>query len=108
MKKAKVFINLISDAPNVSYQFTDNTKGLVEFDYTFDEFEVTDDENKGAILQIQEFTAGATIEHDFNDTVLASVGVGGVFNRILKFKNETGKAVLDNGLYISIKIDADF
>src|SRR5262245_28670470 len=35
----KVFINLVSEEPNIAYSLTDKTSLLWEFDYTFDEFE---------------------------------------------------------------------
>ena len=104
----KISLNLVSDEPNIAYLLNDDTKILLEFDYTLDEFEVTDDTNKGAILQMQDFATGVGVEHSFNNNFLASVGVGGVFNRILKFQNETGKAVLDDGLYLNVKMDARF
>ena len=104
----KLYINLVSDSPNISYQILDKTKVILEFDYTLDEFEVTSGSNEGAILQIQDFATGLGLEHHFNDHLLASIGVGGVFNRILKFQNETGKALLDDGLYMSLKVSAEF
>lgn len=106
----KVMVNLVSDSPNVSYALTEKTKLLAEFDYTMDEFEMTDssEPNKGAILSIQDFAAGLGVRHEFNEHLKASLSAGGVFNRILKFQNGTGKVVPENSPYFSAKISAKF
>ena len=104
----KIFVHLVSDEPKISYLVNETTTVNWDFDRTFDEFEVTGDSNKGAIVQLQEFTTGLSLEHQFNKNIGASVGAGGAFNRILKYQNDTGKAVLENGLYISLKVDANF
>ena len=104
----KLFINLVSDAPNISYALTEKTKAKIEFDYTLDEFEVTKGSRDGAMVSLQDFATGLALEHSFTKNINASVGVGGVFNRILKFEDGTGKAVLDNGIYAGLKVNAAF
>jgi hypothetical protein len=108
MVNDKVFVNLVSDSPKISYLVSEKTALNWDFDYTFDEFEVTGDSNRGAIVEYQEFTTGLSVERKFNEHIQASLGAGGAFNRILKYQNETGKAVLEDGLYVSLKVDANF
>ncbi|OGX07383.1 MAG: hypothetical protein A2Z88_03870 [Omnitrophica WOR_2 bacterium GWA2_47_8] len=104
----KISINLVSDAPNVSYALTDKTKLLWEFDYTFDEFEIIGGSLDGSTLSIQDFATGAGIEHTFNDHVAVKAGFGGVFNRIIKYEDAPGKVVPENGVYFSVKADVHF
>jgi len=100
--------HLVSEAPHIAYSFNDHTRLLWEFDYTFDEFEEIGGVFDGSILQIQDFATGIGIEHTFNDHVTSSFGVGGVFNRVIKYQDGSGKVVPDSGIYLSLKIDANF
>jgi len=104
----KLLINLVSDEPNISYKVTDNTKFLLELDYTFDEFEEIGGVLDGSILQIQEFAVGLGVKHQFNDHISSSLGVGGVFNRIIKYQDGSGKIVPEDGIYFNMGLAAVF
>ncbi len=104
----KLSFNLVSDAPNISYEVTEKTKLLWEFDYTFDEFEQVGGGRDGSILQVQDFATGLGIEHKFNDHISSSVGMGGDFDRIIKYQDENGKVVPENGVYFKVKVNASF
>ena len=104
----QISFNLVSVDPNISYTFTDKTKLLFEFDYTFDEFEEIGDALDGSILQIQEFAAGVGFQHTFNEHISSSIGVGGVFDRLIKYQDGKGKVSPENAVYFKAKVDAAF
>ena len=104
----RLAFNLVSDNPNIAYKITEKTKAILDFDYTFEEFEVTKGALDGSILQLQDFSTGVGIEHHFKDNISASFGVGGEFNRIIKYQDSNGKVVPEDGLYINAKLYVSF
>ncbi len=104
----RLAFNLASDDPNVSYKLTDATLLRWEFQYAFDEYEVTRGAQEGVVLRYQEISSGFGIEHRFNEAFKGIVSAGGVFNRQLEYSDEVGKVAPDTGFYTSARITAVF
>lgn len=100
--------NLAQDHPNITYQWTETTKVLVEFDYSLDEYEVTRGTQKGVVLKYREFASGFGMEHQFNESVVGALSAGAVFNRQLEYKDAVGKIAPDTGVYVSGRLTAAF
>lgn len=104
----RLSFNLASDDPNVSYKLSDATLLRWEFQYAYDEYEVTRGGQKGVVLQYQEISSGFGIEHQLNDSLKGIVSAGAVFNRQLEYKDEVGKVTPDAGVYASAQLTATF
>ena len=104
----KLSFNLVSDEPSIDYKITDKTKLFWGFNYLLDEFEVTAGSLDGSILEVQNFTTGAGIEHQFNNHFVIRSEVGGVFDRIIKYQDDNGKLVPKPGVYFKLSLDAHF
>lgn len=104
----RLAFNLASDDPNISYKLTDATLLRWEFQYAFDEYEVTRGAQEGVVLRYQEISSGFGIEHQLNEAFKGIVSVGGVFNRQLEYSDEVGKVAPDNGFYTSVRLTASF
>lgn len=104
----RLAFNLASDDPNISYKLTDATLLRWEFQYAFDEYEVTRGAQEGVILQYQEISSGFGVEHQLNETFKGIVSAGGVFNRQLEYKDGVGKVAPDAGFYTSARLTASF
>ena len=104
----RLAFNLASDDPNISYKLTDATLLRWDFQYAFDEYEVTRGAQEGVVLQYQEISSGFGIEHQFNEVFKGIVSVGGVFNRQLGYKDDVGKVAPETGFYTSARLTASF
>jgi len=104
----RLSFNLASDNPNITYKINDSTKLLWEFDYTWDEYEVTRDTQTGVVLKYQEIATGFGVEHQFSDHFTGNAVVGSVFSRKLEYKDNVGKITPDAGLYASVHLTANF
>ncbi len=104
----RLSFNLASDDPNISYKLTDRTLLRWEFQYAFDEYEVTRGAQEGVVLQYQEIASGFGIEHQFNDVFKGLLSTGVVLNRQLKYKDDVGKVAPDAGLYVNAQLTATF
>ncbi len=104
----KLSVNLVSDNPNIAYQITDRTRALWEFNYIVDEFEVTEGPRDGAIIELQNFTTGLGLEHNFNKNFRGRLSAGGVFDRIIKYQDDTGKVVPEPSVYFSLDLKVNF
>lgn len=104
----RLSFNLASDDPNISCKLNDATLLRWEFQYAFDEYEVTRGAQEGVVLQYQEISSGFGIEHQFNGTFKGTVSAGAVFNRRLEYKDDVGKVVPDAGFYTSLQLKATF
>lgn len=104
----RLSFNLASDDPNISYKLTDATLVRWEFQYAFDEYEVTRGAQQGVVLQYQEISSGFGIEQQFNETLKGILSAGAVFNRQLEYKDEVGKVAPETGLYVGAQIKGVF
>lgn len=104
----RLSFNFASDDPNISYKLNDATLLRWEFQYAFDEYEVTRGAQEGVVLQYQEISSGFGIEHQLNETFQGAVSAGGVFNRRLEYKDDVGKVAPETGFYTSLQLKATF
>ena len=104
----RLSFNIASSDPNISYQLTDKTNVIWEFNFTSEEYEVTRGAQNGVVLKYQETSMGFGVEHRFTKNIKANASVGGVFNRRLEYKDGQGKVVPDSGVYAGAKINVDF
>jgi len=104
----RLSFNFASDDPNISYKLNDATLLRWEFQYAFDEYEVTRGAQEGVVLQYQEISSGFGIEHQFNETFKGTVSAGGVFNRQLEYKDDVGKVTPEAGFYTSLQLKVTF
>ena len=104
----RLSFNLALDDPNITYNLTDKTKLLWEFDYTLEEYEVTRDRERHVVLKYRDFSTGVGIEHTFWKDVSIAVKVGGVFARRLEYKDDSGKVDPDAGIYTGARLAAKF
>lgn len=104
----RLSFNFASDDPHISYKLSDATLLRWEFQYAFDEYEVTRGAQEGVVLRYQEISSGFGIEHRFNEAFKGIVSAGGVFNRRLEYKDDVGKVAPDAGFYTSAQLKAVF
>lgn len=104
----RLAFNLASDDPNISYKLTDATLLRWEFQYAFDEYEVTRGAQEGVVLRYQEISSGFGVEQQFNEYLKGILSLGGVFNRKLEYKDDAGKVAPDAGFYTSVQFKAVF
>lgn len=100
--------NLAQDHPNITYQWNEATKLLMEFDYSLDEYEVTRGTQEGVVLEYRECASGFGIEHQWSESVAGALSAGAVFNRRIEYKDGAGKIAPDAGVYVSFKLTAAF
>jgi hypothetical protein len=104
----RLSFNLAQDHPNITYQWNEATKLLMEFDYAFDEYEVNRGTQRGVVLKYRECASGFGIEHQWGEGVAGALSAGAVFNRRLEYKDGAGKIAPDTGVYVSLKLTAVF
>lgn len=104
----RLAFNFASDNPNVTYQFSEQTKFLAELDMVNDEYELTRDSNKGRVLLYSAFSSGIGVEHNFTSSVTGMVSTGCVFSRSIKYADGNGKVEPEAGLYVKAKISINF
>ncbi|MBL8014056.1 MAG: hypothetical protein JNN05_09435 [Candidatus Omnitrophica bacterium] len=101
-------INMASDNPQIIYHASEKTKLILEADIINDEYELTGSGNKGRVLFYRELSAGLGIQHQFTKNVSGLVSAGSVFKRMLRYEDDNGKVMPDQGLYVKARVQFNF
>lgn len=101
----KLTYNLTPKEPNISYKLNQRAVLFTEAGFSNQEFEVTKDNLKSTILEYNETRLAAGVKYKLNKLIQSAFAVGGVFNRSLKYQDNSGKAVIKNSVYAELKID---
>lgn len=105
----KLTINFLPLRPNVSYKINDNLTAFIEGGISRLEFEVDKPEQKNAVLWYKEMHLGTGISYSFNKNIKASLSGGGVFDRVIRYKNvNLGKVAVENGAYGELRVNVVF
>jgi len=100
----KLTFNLVPDSPNISYAVNDKLTAFVEGGLSNGEYEVDINNIKNTKLEYREVHCGLGMKYQFNKYIKSSVSVGGMFNRMLRYKDSYGKVAIDSGLYTEFKL----
>ncbi|MFA5144573.1 MAG: DUF6268 family outer membrane beta-barrel protein [Candidatus Omnitrophota bacterium] len=101
--------NIIPKGPEISYAMTEKLTVFGEGDMSGYEFVVTQDDHKNVRLEYNEIHAGGGLRYKPNKNVNASVSIGGMFNRSLKYRPDSlGKVVIKDGLYSAFRLELYF
>lgn len=100
----KLSFNITPERPNISYLLNDRVTLFAEGGVSLDEFEVTKDNLKSAVLQYRELHLGAGIKYKVNKFIQSSLSVGGMFNRYLEYKDSLGKVDIKDGIYTEFRV----
>jgi hypothetical protein len=102
----KLTFNIVPQRPEISYALDKKLTVFLEGDNSSDEFKVTKDNLKNAALQYNEMHLGAGFRYNFNKHVKGSLSCGSVFNRSIKYRQDSlGKVAMENGLYTEFRLD---
>lgn len=101
----KLSFNIVPDRPNITYMLNDKFGVFGEFDTSFDEYEVKRNDSEHVVLRYREKHLGAGVQYQLNKFIQASLSVGGMFGRVLKYADDEGKVAIKNGLYTEFRIN---
>lgn len=101
-------INVASDNPQIIYHASEKTKLILEADIVNDEYELTSAGNKGRVLFYRELSAGLGIKHEFSKHISGLISAGSVFKRMLRYEDDNGKVMPDQGFYVKARMQLDF
>ncbi|MFA4854598.1 MAG: DUF6268 family outer membrane beta-barrel protein [Candidatus Omnitrophota bacterium] len=102
----KLTFNIVPERPEISYALDKKLTVFLEGDNSSEEFRVTKDNLKNAALQYNEMHLGAGFRYNFNKHVKGSLSCGSVFNRSIKYRQDSlGKVAMENGLYTEFRLD---
>jgi len=97
----KLKFNIIPKNPNITYSFNEKLDIFLEWDMSFGEYEVDRDNAKNVVLQYNETTAGLGLQYNINKNMQFLFSAGGVFDRYLKYRDDSGKVSIKNGAYLN-------
>ncbi len=100
--------HLVPQRPHINYKLNQRVVLFAEGAGGFGEYEVDKDGYKSAVLQYKEIRAGGGLEYKINDSLTGVFSTGGVFNRALKYRDSLGKVVIEDGMYVSARLQARF
>ena len=101
----RLTFNLIPEAPEISYLLNDKLTVFVQGDSTSNEYRVTKDNLKNAVLNYDETHLGAGLRYKWNKNVTGSFVAGGVFNRSIEYRQDSfGKVVVGDGFYTEFRL----
>ena len=103
----RLTFHLVPDRPNITYILNDSLALFTEGEITSAEFEVTRNNVKDVVLHYKEARLTGGIKYKLNPHIQTSVTAGGVFNRLLKYRDDLGKVNIKNGLYSEFRIEAE-
>ncbi len=104
----RLSFNLASDDPNITYKINDTTSVFMEFGFRFDEYEVTRNGIKGVVLKYKEASSGVGVKYGVYQNLEASLSVGGVVSRRIRFRDDVGKVEPDSVVYGRGKLEYKF
>lgn len=101
----KLTYNIVPKNPNINYRLNERTDLFTEAGLSIQEFEVNKDGIKNRIFEYNETRLAAGIKYKLNRSIQSGIAFGGVFNRSLKYTDDSVKAVIKDGIYTEFKID---
>ncbi|MDD5501147.1 MAG: DUF6268 family outer membrane beta-barrel protein [Candidatus Omnitrophica bacterium] len=101
----RLTFNILPKQPEISYVLNNRLTVFGQADMTMDEYKVTRRGVKNNVLEYNEIHAGAGLRYKMNKHIQGSVSAGGVFNRSLKYRDGGGKAQIEDGMYMELRID---
>ncbi len=102
----KLTFNITTQELNITYQLHDKITLFLESNsYLDEEFNTSKANNKNVILEYREISFGSGIRYKFNSCIEASLSVGHVIDRTIKYKNTPDVVNIDDGPYTEFKLD---
>ena len=97
--------NILSDNPEVSYQFNQKLSLLFEIGFTNEEYVVKKDNIKEIIIRNFDNRYGFGAVYKINKNIEASLSAGWVVDRTLKYRDDLGKVAIEPGMYSQFRMD---
>ncbi len=101
----KLTYHIVPKNTGINYKLTQRTDLFTEAGFSAREFVVSKGCIKNIILEYNETRLAAGIKYKFNGFIQSALAVGGVFNRSLKYRDNSGKTVIKDGVYTELKIN---
>ena len=102
----RLTFNLTPNNPEISYDLNSRWTIFAQGDDTSEEYKVKQGDLKNLVLKYDEMRLGGGLRCSVNKHIKASLSVGSVFNRTIRYKeNNLGKVALDNGFYSEFRFD---
>ncbi len=101
----KLTYNIVPKNPNINYRLNERTDLFTEAGLSVQEFEVNKGDLKNIILEYTETRLAAGVRYKFNKLIQSAFAFGKVFNRSLKYQDNSGKAVIKDAVYTEFKME---
>lgn len=102
----RLTFNIIPRRPDISYRLNNKVTLFAEGDMVAGEFEVSQDNRRGVVLDYNEIHLGGGIRYKVNKFIQTSLSAGGMFNRSIKYRQDSlGKVSIKNGLYTEFRAE---
>lgn len=100
--------HLVPDEPTISYKVDDRTTAFMEFDGSYEEYEVKRGTDENVILKYRSVSTGLGVKYALCKYSEVSASFGGVFGRQLRYEDDGGKVNPDGALYGKVKLALRF
>ena len=101
----RLTFSIIPAQPEIAYGLTEKLTAFAQANISRDEYAVNKGGLKNIVLEYNEIHAGVGLRCAFNKYVQGSISGGGVFNRLIKYRNDQGKIGLQNGVYSEFRLE---
>ncbi|OQB12213.1 MAG: hypothetical protein BWY16_00511 [Candidatus Omnitrophica bacterium ADurb.Bin205] len=97
----KLSFNIVPSNPNITYSVNKKLDIFIEGDMAFGEYEVDKGNLKNTVLKYKETILGLGFQYNINKNMQFLFSGGGVFDRYIKYRDDSGKVSIKNGAYIN-------
>lgn len=96
----KLSLNIIPKNSNITYSVNEKLDFFFEWDIDFGEYEVDRGDAKNVVLKYNQTVAGLGFQYNINKNIQFLFSTGGVFDRSLEYRDDSGKVSIKNGAYL--------
>lgn len=104
----RLHFHLVPDEPNISYKLDDRTTAFMEFDGSYEEYEVKRGTDENVILKYRSVSTGLGVKYALCKYSEVSASFGGVLGRQFRYEDDGGKVAPDGALYGKVKLALRF
>ena len=105
----KLTFNIVPKRPSITYRLNEKVLLFGEGGgLSSREFEVSRDTAENVVLRYRQMRLGAGVKLKINESIGTSLSAGTVFNRSLKYRDDLGKVVIKDGLYLQVRTEIRF
>ena len=102
----RLTFNLIPDNPEISYDLNNKWTAFLQGNNTSEQYKVKQGGLKNAVLNYEEMRLGAGLRCAADKHIKTSLSAGTVFNRSIKYKQDSlGKVAPNSGFYSEFRLD---